>query len=154
LNSSQSKTNAEIASELNLSPKTVSNNISNVLLKVQATDRAKLMLMALEAEMGQTNHHHSSGATALFRWHDTHWAQCESGKNDRAAYKTGSGVNSYASRRCPLRFLAIGGIVSGPGKRTMKADQPAAATPRVSLYLLGALRVERDEQPIRLPTRS
>ena len=46
----QGKTNAEIASELNLSPKTVSNNISNVLLKVQATDRAKLMLMAL--------HHH------------------------------------------------------------------------------------------------
>jgi len=49
----QGKTNAEIASELNLSPKTVSNNISNVLLKVQATDRAKLMLMALEAGMGQ-----------------------------------------------------------------------------------------------------
>lgn len=51
----QGKTNAEIASELNLSPKTVSNNISNVLLKVQATDRAKLMLMALEAGMGQAN---------------------------------------------------------------------------------------------------
>jgi DNA-binding NarL/FixJ family response regulator len=49
----QGKTNAEIGSELNLSPKTVSNNISNVLLKVQATDRAKLMLMALEAGMGQ-----------------------------------------------------------------------------------------------------
>jgi hypothetical protein len=30
----------------------VSNNISNVLLKVHATDRAKLMLMALEAGMG------------------------------------------------------------------------------------------------------
>ena len=35
----------------------------------------------------------------------------------------------------------------------MKADQPAAATPRIGLYLLGALRVERDAQPIRLPTR-
>jgi DNA-binding NarL/FixJ family response regulator len=46
------KTNAEIATLLNLSPKTVSNNISNVLLKVHATDRAKLMLMALEAGMG------------------------------------------------------------------------------------------------------
>jgi len=33
----------------------VSNNISNVLLKVQATDRAKLMLMALEAGMGQAD---------------------------------------------------------------------------------------------------
>lgn len=49
----QGKTNAEIASTLSLSPKTVSNNISNVLLKVQATDRAKLMLMALEAGLGQ-----------------------------------------------------------------------------------------------------
>lgn len=50
----QGKTNAEIASTLNLSPKTVSNNVSNVLLKVQAADRAKLMLMALEAGLGAT----------------------------------------------------------------------------------------------------
>ena len=50
----QGKTNAEIATILNLSPKTVSNYISNVLLKVHATDRAKLMLMALEAGLGQT----------------------------------------------------------------------------------------------------
>ena len=46
-------TNPEIAEHLGLTPKTVSNNISNVLLKVQATDRAKLMLMALEAGLGQ-----------------------------------------------------------------------------------------------------
>jgi DNA-binding NarL/FixJ family response regulator len=51
----QGKTNAEIASNLNLSPKTVSNNISNVLLKVQATDRAKLMLLALGAGMGKAD---------------------------------------------------------------------------------------------------
>ena len=44
--------NAEIAERLGLSPKTVSNNVSNVLLKLQATDRAKLMLMALEAGLG------------------------------------------------------------------------------------------------------
>ena len=49
----QGKTNAEIAAILNLSSKTISNYISNVLLKVHATDRAKLMLMALEAGMGQ-----------------------------------------------------------------------------------------------------
>lgn len=49
----QGKTNAEIAAILNLSHKTISNYISNVLLKVHATDRAKLMLMALEAGMGQ-----------------------------------------------------------------------------------------------------
>ena len=48
----QGKTNPEIATTLGLSPKTVSNNISNVLVKVQATDRAKLMLMALEAGLG------------------------------------------------------------------------------------------------------
>lgn len=51
----QGKTNVEIASLLNLSPKTVSNNISNVLLKVHAADRAKLMLLALEAGMGKVN---------------------------------------------------------------------------------------------------
>jgi DNA-binding NarL/FixJ family response regulator len=49
----QGKTNSEIATTLNLSPKTVSNYISNVLLKLHATDRAKLMLIALEAGMGQ-----------------------------------------------------------------------------------------------------
>jgi|SRR5581483_4761577 DNA-binding NarL/FixJ family response regulator len=51
----QGKTNAEIATTLNLSAKTVSNYISNVLLKLHATDRAKLMLMALEAGMGQAD---------------------------------------------------------------------------------------------------
>jgi DNA-binding NarL/FixJ family response regulator len=46
--------NPEIATRLTLSLKTVSNHISNVLSKVQATDRMKLMLMALEAGLGQT----------------------------------------------------------------------------------------------------
>jgi DNA-binding NarL/FixJ family response regulator len=49
----QGHNNAEIAQTLNLSPKTISNNVSNVLLKVQATDRAKLMLMALEVGIGK-----------------------------------------------------------------------------------------------------
>ena len=44
--------NAVIAAQLGLSPKTVSNNVSNVLAKLQATDRAKLMLLALEAGLG------------------------------------------------------------------------------------------------------
>ncbi len=44
--------NAEIAEKLALSPKTVANNISNVLAKLQAADRARLMLMALEAGLG------------------------------------------------------------------------------------------------------
>lgn len=48
-------TNTEIAGQLAMSPKTVSNHISNILLKVQATDRAKLMIMALEAGLGQEN---------------------------------------------------------------------------------------------------
>lgn len=47
------QTNGEIAEQLSLSPKTVSNYISNILLKVHATDRAKLMLMALDAGLGQ-----------------------------------------------------------------------------------------------------
>ncbi|MCC7163823.1 MAG: response regulator transcription factor [Anaerolineae bacterium] len=49
------KTNAEIATSLNLSSKTISNYISNVLIKLHATDRAKLMLMALEAGLGQAD---------------------------------------------------------------------------------------------------
>jgi len=49
----QGNSNSEIAERLALSPKTVSNNISNVLVKLQAADRAKLMLMALEAGLGQ-----------------------------------------------------------------------------------------------------
>jgi DNA-binding NarL/FixJ family response regulator len=47
------QTNAEIAAALSVSPKTVSNHVSNVLAKLQATDRAKLMLMALEAGLGK-----------------------------------------------------------------------------------------------------
>jgi DNA-binding NarL/FixJ family response regulator len=49
------QTNSEIATQLSLSPKTISNYISNILLKVHATDRAKLMLMALDAGIGQGN---------------------------------------------------------------------------------------------------
>lgn len=51
----QGLTNAEIASQLSLSPKTISNNISNVLVKLQVVDRAKLMLMAIEAGLGNGN---------------------------------------------------------------------------------------------------
>jgi DNA-binding NarL/FixJ family response regulator len=51
----QGETNAEIAATLYLSPKTVSNHISNVLAKVQATDRAKLMLLALQAGLGRAD---------------------------------------------------------------------------------------------------
>jgi DNA-binding NarL/FixJ family response regulator len=58
----QGHTNAEIAAQLGLSPKTVSNNVSNVLVKVQATDRAKLMLMALEAGLGQKKDRGPGGA--------------------------------------------------------------------------------------------
>jgi DNA-binding NarL/FixJ family response regulator len=45
--------NTEIAEQLVLSPKTVSNHVSNVLLKLQAADRTQLMLLALEAGLGQ-----------------------------------------------------------------------------------------------------
>ncbi|HEY6411961.1 MAG TPA: response regulator transcription factor [Ktedonobacteraceae bacterium] len=45
--------NAEIAEQLVLSPKTVSNHVSNVLLKLQAADRTQLMLLALEAGLGK-----------------------------------------------------------------------------------------------------
>lgn len=50
--------NAEIAERLGISSKTVANNVSNILAKLQAVDRARLMLMALEAGMG------GSGETA------------------------------------------------------------------------------------------
>ncbi|HET9026880.1 MAG TPA: response regulator transcription factor [Trueperaceae bacterium] len=46
-------TNAEIAERMGISSKTVSNNVSNILSKLQAVDRARLMLMALEAGMGR-----------------------------------------------------------------------------------------------------
>jgi DNA-binding NarL/FixJ family response regulator len=52
--------NAEIAERLVLSPKTVSNYVSNVLIKLQAADRTKLMLMALEAGLGQMDSRHQS----------------------------------------------------------------------------------------------
>jgi DNA-binding NarL/FixJ family response regulator len=47
--------NTEIADKLVLSPKTISNNVSNVLVKLQATDRAKLMLLAMEAGLGEAD---------------------------------------------------------------------------------------------------
>lgn len=52
--------NAEIAEQLVLSPKTVSNHVSNVLLKLQAADRTQLMLLALEAGLGQQDKTHRS----------------------------------------------------------------------------------------------
>jgi len=52
--------NAEIAEQLVLSLKTVSNHVSNVLLKLQAADRTQLMLLALEAGLGQQDKTHRS----------------------------------------------------------------------------------------------
>lgn len=49
----QGLTNLEIAERLGVSSKTVSNNVSNILSKLQAVDRARLMLIALEAGLGK-----------------------------------------------------------------------------------------------------
>lgn len=48
----QGLSNPEIATRLAISAKTVSNNVSNILSKLQAVDRARLMLMALDAGLG------------------------------------------------------------------------------------------------------
>lgn len=46
-------TNHEIAQKLSLSPKTISNNVSNALVKLQIVDRAKLILLAQELGIGR-----------------------------------------------------------------------------------------------------
>jgi len=46
------RSNAQIASTLFLSPKTVRNNVSNILAKLQATDRADAIIRARDAGMG------------------------------------------------------------------------------------------------------
>ena len=46
------KSNAQIAEELVLSPKTVSNHVSNILSKLQVVDRAQAVLRARQAELG------------------------------------------------------------------------------------------------------
>lgn len=46
------KNNAQIASALYLAPKTVRNNVSNILSKLQATDRADAIIRARDAGLG------------------------------------------------------------------------------------------------------
>jgi DNA-binding NarL/FixJ family response regulator len=46
------KSNAEIAEQLVLSPKTVSNHVSNIYSKLQVVDRARAILRAREAGLG------------------------------------------------------------------------------------------------------
>jgi len=48
-------TNPEIAARFDLSVKTVSNYVSNIFSKLQVADRTKLIMLALEAGMGQAN---------------------------------------------------------------------------------------------------
>lgn len=48
----QGKANAEIARQLELTPKTVSNYVSNILTKLQVVDRAEAILRAKEAGLG------------------------------------------------------------------------------------------------------
>jgi DNA-binding NarL/FixJ family response regulator len=47
----QGRSNGEIASELVLSPKTVSNHVSNIFSKLQVVDRAQAVLRARQAEL-------------------------------------------------------------------------------------------------------
>jgi DNA-binding NarL/FixJ family response regulator len=47
------RSNAQIAAALFLSPKTVRNVVSNVLTKLQVTDRAQAIVRAREAGLGR-----------------------------------------------------------------------------------------------------
>ena len=47
------RSNGQIAAELFLAPKTVRNNVSAILSKLQATDRAEVIIRARDAGMGQ-----------------------------------------------------------------------------------------------------
>jgi DNA-binding NarL/FixJ family response regulator len=47
------RNNAQIAAALYLSPKTVRNNVSNVLTKLQVADRAEAIVRAREAGLGR-----------------------------------------------------------------------------------------------------
>jgi DNA-binding NarL/FixJ family response regulator len=47
------RSNGQIATELYLAPKTVRNNVSAILSKLQATDRAEIIIRARDAGMGQ-----------------------------------------------------------------------------------------------------
>ncbi|GAA1771013.1 response regulator transcription factor [Nocardioides hankookensis] len=46
------RNNSQIASALYLAPKTVRNNVSNILAKLQATDRAEAIIRARDAGLG------------------------------------------------------------------------------------------------------
>lgn len=46
------RNNQQIAAELFLAPKTVRNNVSNILAKLQATDRAEAIIRARDAGLG------------------------------------------------------------------------------------------------------
>ena len=47
------KSNGQIAETLFLSPKTVRNNVSMILSKLQATDRAAMIIQARDAGLGR-----------------------------------------------------------------------------------------------------
>lgn len=47
------RNNAQIAAALYLSPKTVRNNVSNILAKLRATDRAEVIIRARDAGLGR-----------------------------------------------------------------------------------------------------
>ena len=47
------RNNGQIAQELFLSPKTIRNNVTSILAKLQATDRADVIIRARDAGLGQ-----------------------------------------------------------------------------------------------------
>ena len=52
----QGRANTTIATRLSLSHKTVRNHVSNILAKLQVTDRAQAIIQARDAGLGQTMH--------------------------------------------------------------------------------------------------
>ena len=131
------KDNAQIAGELHISPKTVKNHISNILMKLQIDNRIQAAVYAVEAASSNSSPRNGSAFRGDLRRLGlrARWRGEAEQAADRIELSTPAPKRSRDRGQLPHVLLAafggeLGGVLRDPTLQAIALERPATARTR------------------------